>query len=147
MGFSRHLHIDHLLLEIMRRHFRFENLEIWHEAIAIGLMFFNIADELEAKKLWRFTDQCRGVGMSIPNNISESTGTSMIGEQQQLLRYSRRECFEGANIVIMVQLRNLILTSKKEEMYERLEILSRRIETYSKKLTQQHPQSSSAFSP
>ena len=139
--------MDHLLSTTMRRHFRFENLEIWQEAIAIGLMFFDIADELEAKKLWRFADQCRGVGMSIPNNISESTGTSMLGEQQQLLRYAKRECFEGANIVIMLHLRNLILTSKKEEMYERLEILSRRIETYSKKLAKEYSQKSSTTKP
>ncbi len=31
--------------------FRFEDLEIWKEAITIGMIFFDIADELELKKL------------------------------------------------------------------------------------------------
>jgi hypothetical protein len=47
--------------------FRFEDLEIWKEAIVLAMIFFDIADELEQKKLWRFADQCRGVGMGMPN--------------------------------------------------------------------------------
>jgi len=115
-------------------HFRFQNLEIWKEAIEIAMILFDIADELEAKKLWRFADQCRGVGMSIPNNISESTGTTMKGEQQQLLRYSKRECFEAANIVIMLEMRSLITTTLKDELFKRLDIESRRIQAYSDSL-------------
>ena len=111
--------------------FRFEDLEIWKEAIAIGMIFFDIADDLELKKLWRFADQCRGVGMSIPNNIAESTGTYMKGEQQQLLRFSKRECYEGANILVMLELRSLITHELKQEVFERLDILSRRIQSYS----------------
>jgi four helix bundle protein len=114
--------------------FRFEDLEIWKEAISIALIFFDIADELEQKKLWRFADQCRGVGMSIPNNISESTGTNMKGEQQQLLRYAKRECYEGANILVMLELRLLITRSLKEEVFDRLDLLSRRIQAYSDSL-------------
>ena len=115
-------------------HFRFENLEIWQEAIAIAMILFDIADKLEAKKLWRFADQCRGVGMSIPNNISESTGTTMKGEQQQLLRYSKRECFEGANIVVMLEMRSLITKALKDDLFTRLDIESRRIQAYSDSL-------------
>ena len=111
--------------------FRFEDLEIWKEAIRIAMELFDIADELEAKKLWRFADQTRGVGMSIPNNISESTGTDMIGEQKQLLRVARRECFEAANILIILFLRNLITQQKKEDLYFRLKKLSQGIYNYS----------------
>ena len=114
--------------------FRFEDLEIWKEAIAIGMIFFDIADDLELKKLWRFADQCRGVGMSIPNNIAESTGTYMKGEQQQLLRFSKRECYEGANILVMLELRSLITHVLKQEVFERLDVLSRRIQAYSDSL-------------
>ena len=114
--------------------FRFEDLEIWKEAIAIASIFFDIGDELEQKKLWRFADQCRGVGMSIPNNISESTGTKMKGEQQQLLRYAKRECYEAANILVLLELRLLISPDLKREVYNRLDILSRRIQSYSDSL-------------
>jgi len=111
--------------------FRFQNLEIWQEAVQIALIFFDLADDLEQKKLFRFADQCRGVGMGMTNNIAESTGSNMIGEQTQLLRYSKRECFEAANILIVLELKSLITSSFRESIFNRLDILSRRIQMYS----------------
>ena len=83
-------------------HFRFQSLEIWHEAVELALRLFEIADRLREQKLFRFADQTYGAGMGMPNNIAESTGTDMTGGQQQLLRYARRECFEAANILVML---------------------------------------------
>jgi four helix bundle protein len=114
--------------------FRFEDLEIWKEAISIAYILFQIADDLEAKRLFRFADQVRGVGMSIPNNISESTGTDMLKEQRQLLRYSKRECYEAANILVMLRMKNLITEVVKENLFERLDVLARRTQNYSKSL-------------
>lgn len=114
--------------------FRFEDLEIWKEAIEIAILLFRIADKLEEKRLWRFADQLRGVGLGMPNNISESTGTEMVGEQQQLLRYSRRECYEGANMIVILEKERHISPDEKEEVYQRLHILSKRITTYSRSL-------------
>ena len=114
--------------------FRFEDLEIWKEAIEIATLLFRIADRLEEKKLWRFADQVRGVGLGIPNNISESTGTDMVGEQQQLLRYSRRECYEAANILVVLEREKHISCTEKEKLYERLHVLSKRITSYSRSL-------------
>ncbi len=115
--------------------FRFEDLEIWKEAIEIATILFRIADRLEEKRLWRFADQVRGVGLGIPNNISESTGTNMVGEQQQLLRYSRRESYEAANILVILEKENHISHNEKEATYERLHVLSKRITSYSKSLS------------
>jgi four helix bundle protein len=114
--------------------FRFENLEIWKEAISIATMLFRIADKLEQKKLWRFADQLRGVGLSIPNNIAESTGTEKVGEQQQLLRFSRRECYEAANLVVILYSETHITNAERIELYQRLHVLSRRITSYSRSL-------------
>ncbi len=114
--------------------FRFEDLESWKEAIKIASELFKIANELEEKKLFRFADQTRGVGMSIPNNIAESTGTTMKGEQQQLLRYSKRECYEAANILVILLNESLIEKETKEQLFDRLDILSRRIQSYSNSL-------------
>src|SRR5688500_5835177 len=118
----------------MSTYFRFEDLEIWQEAICLAIILFDIADELETKKLWRFADQLRGVGMSIPNNISESTGSYLLKKQRQSLRYSKRECFEGANIHVKQEIKKLINKELKESTYERLSILSRRIQSYSDSL-------------
>lgn len=116
------------------RKFRFQDLEIWKEAISIAVVLFGIADSLTEKRLWRFADQIRGVGMSIPNNISESTGTNKIREQQQLLRYSKRECYEAANIIILLEMISLIKHDQKASLIDRLHILSSRIQAYSNSL-------------
>jgi hypothetical protein len=55
--------------------FRFQDLEIWKEAIEIGNILFDKADKLEVKKLFRFAEQLRGAGMSISNNIAEGSGS------------------------------------------------------------------------
>ena len=118
---------------VMNR-FRFEDLEIWKEAIEIATILFRIADKLEEKRLWRFADQVRGVGLGIPNNISESTGTDMVGEQQQFLRYSKRETYEAANLLVILEKEKHISPTEKEETYERLHVLNKRITSYSRSL-------------
>jgi four helix bundle protein len=48
--------------------FRFQDLEVWQLAIEIADKLFDIADDLEKRKLYRFAEQLRGAGMSISNN-------------------------------------------------------------------------------
>jgi four helix bundle protein len=114
--------------------FRFEDLEIWKLAIEIGMELIDISEVHEDRKLFRFADQTRGVAMSISNNIAESTGTDQIGEQRQLLRYARRECFEAVNILIISNKRNIITEEILNNMKDRLHVLSRKIYNYSSSL-------------
>jgi len=48
--------------------FRFQDLKIWQLAIEIASELFDVADDLEQKRLYRFADQLRGAGMSMSNN-------------------------------------------------------------------------------
>jgi four helix bundle protein len=64
--------------------FRFQDLEIWQLAIDIADRLFDIADELDRKRLYRFAEQLRGAGMSMSNNISEGSGSSSKKEFIQL---------------------------------------------------------------
>jgi hypothetical protein len=48
--------------------FRFQDLKIWQLSIEIADELFDLADDLERKKLYRFADQLRGAGMSMSNN-------------------------------------------------------------------------------
>jgi len=58
----------------------------------------------------------------------------MIGEQMQSLRYSKKECFEAANILVVLEIRELISKELKQSTYKRLSILSRQIQSYSDSL-------------
>ena len=46
----------------------FQDLKIWQLAIEIANELFEIAETLEAKRLYRFAEQLRGAGMSMSNN-------------------------------------------------------------------------------
>jgi hypothetical protein len=48
--------------------FRFQDLKIWQLAIQIAHELFDIADDLEEKRLYRFAEQLRGSRMSMSNN-------------------------------------------------------------------------------
>ncbi len=112
--------------------FRFEDLEIWKLAIEIGMKIIDIADKMKELKLYRFIDQARGVGMSM--YIAESTGTNQVGEQRQLLRYARRECFEAVNILIILQLSKIITEEELDLLKAKLETSSQKINNYSNSL-------------
>ena len=63
----RRAHSELFRTELMAK-FRFQDLKIWQLAIQIANDLFDMADELEEKRLYRFAEQLRAAGMSMPNN-------------------------------------------------------------------------------
>lgn len=114
--------------------FRFQDLEIWKEAIDIGNSLFDIADKLEEKKLYRFSEQLRGAGMSMSNNIAEGAGSNSKIEFKNFLNIAKRSTFENANILIILNKRNLIDASTLDSLLVRLETLCRKITAFKRSL-------------
>jgi four helix bundle protein len=114
--------------------FRFQDLEIWEEAIEIGNILFDIADKLEGKKLFRFAEQLRGAGMSISNNIAEGSGSHSKAEFRNFLNIAKRSTFENANIIILLNKRNLVTETEMNGLLDRLDVLCRKISSFQKTL-------------
>jgi four helix bundle protein len=114
--------------------FRFQDLEIWMMAIEIADELFGIADELEGKRLFRFTDQLRGAGMSMSNNIAEGSGSTSKKEFIRFLNIARRSTFENANILFLLRRRNLIEEETLEFLLDRLDHLCRMITKFQNSL-------------
>jgi len=114
--------------------FRFEDLEIWRMAIEIGDELFDIADQLEFKKLYRFADQLRGAGLSMSNNIAEGSGSNSRKDFSHFLNIARHSTFENANILFVMTRRNLISEDKRDELLDRLDHLCRKITNFQKSL-------------
>ena len=110
--------------------FRFQDLRIWQLAIEIANELFDIADELENKRLYRFADQLRGSGMSMSNNISEGSGSSSSKEFRRFLDIARRSTYENANIVILLEMRKLITKETMNSFVDRLDSLCRQITSF-----------------
>ena len=121
----------------MRKYsFRFENLNIWKKAIEIGMELFDIADDLEKKRLYRFAEQLRGAGLSMSNNIAEGSGSHSKREFVQFLNIARRSTFENANMIILFQMEDLISNEVKTQLLSDLDELCRMISSFIKTLKQ-----------
>jgi four helix bundle protein len=114
--------------------FRFEDLEIWRMAIEVADLLFDVADELEAKKLYRFAEQLRGAALSTPNNIAEGSGSISKREFIQFLNIARRSTFENANMLIVYERRKLISQARRDQLLEHLDHLSRTITSFQRTL-------------
>jgi four helix bundle protein len=110
--------------------FRFQDLRIWQLAIEVALELFDIADELEARKLFRFADQLRGSALSMSNNIAEGSGSTSNKEFVHFLNIARRSTFENANVAIILERRQLIAKETRENLLERLDSLCRQITSF-----------------
>ena len=110
--------------------FRFQDLKIWQLAIDIANELFDVADNLEQKKLYRFADQLRGAGMSMSNNIAEGSGSYSKKDFKQFLNMARRSTFENANILILLKRRGLITEGELEKLLDKLDHLCRQITNF-----------------
>ena len=117
-----------------RPKFRFMDFEIWRDAMAVGGTLFDLADDLESKKMYRFTEQLRGSGLSMSNNIAEGSGSSSKREFAHFLNIARRSTFENANVVLVLETRGLIDHGKVTRILKQLDSLCRKITAFQRSL-------------
>jgi four helix bundle protein len=110
--------------------FRFQDLRIWQLAIEIADELFDLADTLDQKRLHRFAEQLRGAGMSMSNNIAEGSGSSSKKEFRQFLNIARRSTFENANVLILLQKRDLVTKESMDRLLNKLDSLCRQITSF-----------------
>jgi four helix bundle protein len=115
--------------------FRFEQLDIWKEAIEVSDVLFDYADNADNKRLYKFAEQLRAAAMSISNNIAEGSGSFSDKEFASFLNISRRSIFECANILCIYVRRNVITFEEKATVYTRLLKLSKMITNFRKTIT------------
>ena len=114
--------------------FRFQDLEIWKMAIEIADRLFDVADELEGKRLFKFAEQLRGAALSISNNIAEGAGSSSKRDFSNFLNFAKRSAFECANILTILNKRQLLNDQNLKKFLDDLEHLCRKISNFRKTL-------------
>jgi len=115
--------------------FRFETLEVWKKSIITLDKLLDIAEELADKNLFRFAEQLRGAGLSIPNNIAEATGCNTKKESIVFLSYARRSAFEVVSMLVVFVRRKYINQETKEQLAIEVEELCKMISGFSKSLS------------
>ena len=119
---------------MIMEYFRFENMDIWKDAITISDTLFDYSDKAEGKRLFRFAEQLRAAAMSISNNIAEGSGSFSDKEFASFLNIARRSVFECANILHLFFRRQIITKEEKDQIYLNLISLSKRITNFQKSL-------------
>lgn len=115
--------------------FRFQDFRIWNEAIEISESLFDICENLDEKKLYKFADQLRGAALSISNNIAEGSGSNSDKEFIQFLNIARRSAYENANIVIVLNRRKLLTNERSKILLEKIDLLCKQITSFQKSLS------------
>jgi four helix bundle protein len=114
--------------------FRFERLDIWKEAIEIAEKLLDIADDLQARKLFRFAEQLRDAALSVPNNIAEGSGSDSNKEFAQFINYAKRSAFENANMIIIFARKKHISNDTKDNLLAQLDKLCGMLTNFRKTL-------------
>jgi four helix bundle protein len=114
--------------------FRFQDMDIWKRAIAIGDRLLDVADDLEHRKLFRFAEQLRGASLSISNNIAEGSGSGSKRDFAQFLNIAKRSAFEDANMLIVFNRRKLISAETCAELLKSLEEECRMLTSFMRSL-------------
>ena len=114
--------------------FRFEQMDIWKDGISLSDKLFDIADNAENKRLFKFAEQLRSASMSITNNIAEGSGSFSDKDFANFLNTARRSIFECANILYIFERRKIISQEIRTEIFPDLTALSRKITNFRRTL-------------
>lgn len=108
-------------------HWRFLNLEVWREAADLAAEFHRAAQRLEDRRLFRYADQLRAAGLSVPNNIAEGSASPHQAEFRQFLNIARRSLFETASMLLVFVRLELLSPPDANRLLSRADSLSRQL--------------------
>jgi four helix bundle protein len=117
-----------------RPHWRFEDLQIWNSACDLAVDFHSIASGLDRRRLYRYAEQLRAAGLSLPNNIAEGSGSTHKQEFIQFLNIARRSLFEDASMLLVFERLELLKESETDQLLWDCDTLSRGITNFSRSL-------------
>jgi four helix bundle protein len=108
--------------------FKFESLRVWHDAMDVNDKVVSLTDN-NFPKSERFilTPQIRRAADSIVLNIAEGCTGQTNAVFKQFLGYSLRSGIEVISCIFLARRRNYITQELFKELYDDIEILSKKI--------------------
>ena len=114
--------------------FRFQRLDIWKRAIAIGGDLHDVADMLNQRGYTRDAEQLRSAAMSISNNIAEGSGSDSPIEFSHFLNIAHRSAFETAHIVLFLHSKSMLANPGQDRLLTEFEEVCRMITGFRRSL-------------
>lgn len=110
--------------------FRFESLEIWHLAIAYAEEIYLLTDKFPKHEMFGLISQLRRAAVSVSSNIAEGSGSSTIRDYQNYLDIAVKSTLETVSEFVIAKKRDYIDEKTKKELYDKAEILIRKIRAF-----------------
>lgn len=109
--------------------FKFEDLRIWHQAIAFSNDVYFASKSFHKDEKWNLTSQIRRAADSIALNISEGSTGQSDKEQARFLGIAQRSCLEVVTCLVLANTRGYLMASEFEGLKLKAEQLVKSIQS------------------
>jgi four helix bundle protein len=114
--------------------FRFEKLQIWHEARAVNRTVYAIAREFPKHEVFAMTSQIRRAAISISANIAEGSGRNSDKDFAHFLEQAYGSLMEVAALCYLALDEGYLPEAKLNPLLDDLEKLAKRIAALNRSL-------------
>jgi four helix bundle protein len=114
---------------------RFEDLEIWKEAVAIGIDIYTITSKGKLEKDYSSKDQLRRAAISISNNIAEGFEYNNNNVFVRFLGYAKGSAGELRSNLFVLKEAGVVSKEDYEGLHDKLVTASKNIKGFIKYLT------------
>ncbi|WP_416438945.1 four helix bundle protein [Phnomibacter sp. MR] len=114
--------------------FKFEKLEVWHEAMDIGEEVDKLTVSFPQKELYNLSSQMRRAADSVALNIAEGSSAASDAEQVRFLNIAIRSCNEVVCCLHKAKRRGYLADDSFHQLYATLDKLCARLQAFRNKL-------------
>jgi four helix bundle protein len=117
--------------------FRFEKLDIWHEANQYARDIYKITKKFPRPELFSLSDQLKRAANSVAANIAEGSGSSSKKEFIYFLNVAIKSAYETVALTFRAEQEGYVNDKMRKSIYEKAEILIKKIQSFKRSLKRQ----------
>ena len=114
--------------------FKFENLQVWQEAIELTGIVHNVSEKFPKKELYVLTSQIKRAADSVALNIAEGSTGQTDPEFNKFLGYAIRSAIEIVSCIFIAKRRKIIQQEDFVLVYDYTDNLVKRIQALRNKI-------------
>ena len=118
----------------MKTRFRFEKLEVWHDARAINRVIYSLTRKFPRHEVFAMTSQIRRATISISSNIAEDSGRNSDKDFAHFLEQAYGSLMETASIFYLALDEGYVSEADLDLLFDALEKLAKRIASLNRSL-------------
>ena len=114
--------------------FKFEQLEVWQEALELTGIVHDVSEKFPAKELYILSAQIKRAADSIALNIAEGSTGQTNAEFRKFLGYAIRSSIEVISCIFVARRRKIISPDDFKTVYDYVDALVKRIQALRNKI-------------